>query len=245
MKATYFKDNIEWQVTTSQESWFQGGEVCGEIKIKNHSAQTIHLESPGLALTYAEIKKVQARQTLKPLVSQELATKSINAGEEATSTFTLKLPENCPVTDKKASFYLSFGPNLTDSHLQLNIQPLEVFSKVISLFDTFFRFKVKEIKGVKTGVEYKLTPPSSREFANVEHLLLEIQMKEEMLAMIFKFSVKKLDMSGITTKMTKENVKETLSLTSREYSLGRGLINQDQLLKSIEPVLNKIKANTF
>ncbi|MFA7614378.1 MAG: hypothetical protein WCY48_09085 [Candidatus Caldatribacteriota bacterium] len=245
MKATFFKDNIEWQVTTAQETWTQGDQVSGEIKLKNHSPQSITLENPGLALTYTDIKKVQARETLKPLVMEKISLSSIGGGEEASFSFSLKLPDNCPVTDKKSSFYLSFGPNSTESHLQLNILPLEIFTKVISLFDTFFRFKVKDIKGVKAGVEYKLTPPTSRDFANVEQLLLEMQMKEEILILNFKFSVKKLDMSGISTKMMKENVKESLSLTPKEYSLGRGMIHQDQLLKSIESVLNKIKANTF
>lgn len=245
MKATFFKDNIEWQVTTVHESWVQGDQVTGEIKLKNHSPQSITLENPGLALTYTEIKKVQARETLKPLVTEKLNLNSLSAGEEASFPFSLILPENCPVTDKKSSFYLSFGPNSTESHLQLNILPLEIFTKVISLFDTFFRFKVKDIKGIKTGVEYKLTPPTSRDFAKVELLQLEMQMKEEILIMNFKFSVKKLDMSGISTKMMKENVKETLSLTPKEYSLGKGMIHQDQLLKSIEAILNKIKANTF
>lgn len=245
MKATYFKDNIEWQLTTTLESWVQGSEVKGEIKVKNHSNQTINLETPGLGLTYTDIKKVQAREVLKPSVIEQIDLTSLEGGQEISHAFCLKLPENCPVTDKKSSYYLSFGQNSIESHLQLNIVPLEVFTKIISLFETFFRFKVKEIKGVKTGVEYKLTPPTSRDMANVEHLLLEMQMKDEVLTMIFKFSVKKLDMSGVTTKMSKENVKETLTLNPREYSFGRGMINQDQLLKSIESVLGKIKSNVF
>lgn len=245
MKATYFKDGIEWQIVTTLESWFQGSDVKGEIKVKNHGAQDSQLINPGLGLTYTDIKKVQAREVMKPSILEALETTTLSAGQEITSQFSLKLPENCPVTDKKSSFYLSFGQNSNESHLQLNILPLELFTKVVSLFDTFFRFKVKEIKGIKTGVEYKLMPPTSRDMANVEHLLLELRLNEDVLNMIFKFSVKKLDMSGVTTKMSKENVKETLALIPKEYSLGRGMINQDQLLKSIESVLGKIKANVF
>src|SRR5690606_33757834 len=122
-----------------------------------------------------------------------------------------------PVSDKKASFYLSFGQNANESHLQLNILPLELYSQVISLFDTFFRFKVKDIKGSKTGVEYKLTPPTSRDLASLEHLILEFSTNEKILKMTYKFSIKKLDMSGITNKMVKETIKEEVSLTPLQY----------------------------
>src|SRR5690606_12412499 len=161
MKATYFKDNIEWQISTSKESWNQGQEVQGEIKVKNHSSSTISLTSPGIGLTYADIKKVQAREVLKPTIVAPLDKVELAAGEEFSHSFALNLPQNCPVSDKKASFYLSFGQNANESHLQLSILPLELYTKIISLFDTFFRFKVKEIKGSKSGVEYKLIPPTS------------------------------------------------------------------------------------
>src|SRR5690606_658995 len=119
------------------------------------------------------------------------------------------------------------------------------YTKIISLFDTFFRFKVKEIKGSKSGVEYKLIPPTSRELASLEHLILELAMKDETLVMNYKFSVKKLDMRGISTKMGKEKVKDVMELSPKEYSLGRDMINQDSLLKSIEAAHTKVRANVF
>ena len=245
MKATFFKDNIEWQISTIKQAWTQGESVEGEVKIKNHSTSVISLTRPGIGLTYADIKKVKAREVLKPTILDIITKTELAAGEEFAQAFSLKLESNCPVSDKKASFYLSFGQNANESHLQLNILPLELYSKIISLFDTFFRFKVKEVKGIKSGVEYKLLPPTARDLASLEHLLLEFSMKEENLLMTYKFSVKKLDMSGISTKMTKETVKEVAELSPREFSLGRDMINQDGLLKSIEAVLSKIKANVF
>src|SRR5690554_1909205 len=104
MKATFFKDNIQWQISTSKESWNQGQEVQGEIKVKNHSSSAISLVSPGVGLTYADIKKVQARETLKPTIVTSLEKVELTAGEEFTHSFALNLPQNCPVSDKKASF---------------------------------------------------------------------------------------------------------------------------------------------
>lgn len=245
MKATFFKDNIEWQVTTNKESWSQGQAIVGDVKIKNHSQELISLSNPAVGLAYADIKKVQSREVLKPTITIEIPKSQLAAGEEFTHTFSLNLPMNCPVSDKKSSFYMSYGQHANESHIQLSIVPLELYTKIISLFDTFFRFKLKEFKGIKNGVEYKLIPPTSREMANLDHLLLEFSMKEETLVMVYKFSVKKLDMSGITTKMTKEIVKEVSELTPREYSLGGDMINQDSMLKSIEASLAKTRANVF
>jgi hypothetical protein len=68
-------------------------------------------------------------------------------------------------------------------------------------------------------------------------------MQEQNLTMKFEFQVKKLDTSGVTNKINKEAVTVEKILTPKEYSLGRDMINQDQLLKTIEAALSEVKMN--
>ena len=196
-----------------------------------------------MALAYAEIKKVHAKTggILKPQVQQSFGPKGLAAGAELELPFSLTLPENCPITDKKSSYFLTYGRELSESHLMLKIEPKALFSKVIGLLDTFHRFKLKDMKGTKHGVEYKLIPPSSREMASLENMNLAMQMQGEQLALSFEFQGKKLDTSAVTTKVNKETVKIKRELSPKDYSLGRDMLNQDQLLKVLEEVLNEVK----
>jgi hypothetical protein len=243
MKATFFNKPLEWNLETREESWPQGSTVNGTIRVKNHGAEKMDLRSAGVGLAYADIKKVHAKTegALKPEVQILLDKKEVSPGETIEMNFSLTLPENCPVSDKKSSFFLTYGRNLSEKHLQLKIEPKILYGKLIGILDTFCRFKLKEFKGTKKGVEYKLLPPTSREMANLDSLNLTLSMKGESLNCEFDFQVKKLETSGVTNKINKSSVKIERSLTPKEYSLGRDMINQDQLLKVFEGVIGEVK----
>lgn len=242
MKGTFFQKPLEWNIETTGESWQQGDVLKGTLRVKNHGTEKINLAQCGVALALADIKKVQTRTegALKTEKSFDLATE-LNAGAETSIDFTFDIGANSPVTDKKSSYYLSFGKNFSESQLQLKIEPKALYLKVVGLMDTFHRFKQKEFKAAKKGVEFKLIPPTSRDMANIESLLLTFSMNEQNLVMKYDFQVKKLDTSSVTTKINKESVTHERTLSPKEYSLGRDMINQDQLLKSIESVISDVK----
>lgn len=243
MKGTFFSKPLEWNIETSGESWQQGDTLKGTLKVKNHGAEKLKLSDMGVALAYADIKKVHSRAdgALKPEATSLFSAGEINPGETAELEFSFPISPNGGVTDKKASYYLGFGKNFSESNLQVKVEPKALFSKIVGLLDTFHRFKQKEIKGTKKGVEFKLIPPTSRDMANIESLLLTFSMEGENLHMKFDFQVKKLDHSSVTTKINKEYVSVDKVLTQKEYSLGRDMINQDQLLKNVEAVLSEVK----
>lgn len=243
MKGTFFNKPLEWNIETVGESWQQGSNITGTLKVKNHGTETIGLADAGVGLAYAEIKKVHAR-TEGALKLDSLANfeqKELKAGEEAQLSFSFSISPNCAVTDKKASHYLAYGRQFNENHLQLKIEPKALYTKIVGLLDTFYRFKQKEYKASKKGVEFKLVPPTSREMANVDSLLLTFSMQEENLAMKYDFQVKKLDTSSVTTKINKEGLSIEKVLGPKEYSLGKDMINQDTLLKSVEAVLSEVK----
>lgn len=245
MKGTFFARPLEWSIETQGESWQQGSVVSGTLKVKNHGPEKLPLTRAGVGLAYADIKKIHSRTEGALDLKAEWAMEkdSIAPGESLESNFSLNLPENCAVTDKKASFYLTYGQNLTEGHLQLKVEPLALFSKVTNLLDTFHRFKLKEVKAAKNGVDYKFLPPASKDMANLDALTATFSLKNQVMKMVFEFQVKKLDTSSVTTKINKETVKLTRELSPKEYSLGRDMINQDQLLKVLESVLNEVKLN--
>ena len=243
MKGTFFSKPLEWNIETDKESWLQGENISGILRIKNHGSESVDLTDAGVAMAYADIKKVHSRTdgAMKFDAKTVFSDCELKSQEQKELPFTLKLPMNCPVTDKKASYYITYGKNHSENHLMLKIEPNALFSKVIGLMDTFFRFKLKEYKTAKNGVEYKLIPPTARDMANLDSLNLIFSMDGENLKMDYDFQVRKLDSSGPTNKLNKESVKIFKILTPREFSLGRDLINQDHLLKSIESVLSEVK----
>lgn len=209
MKGTFFNKPLEWNIETQGEAWTQGNPVIGTLKVTNHGSESIALTDAGVGLAYADIKKVHAKdeKALKFDLKQNFEKSELAAAASLELSFQLTLPENCSVSDKKASYYLAYGRNFNESHLQLKVEPRALFGKIVGLLDTFQRFKVKEFKGSKNGVEYKLLPPTSREMANIDSLLLNFSMEGNDLQMNFDFQVKKLDTSSITTKLNKESAK--------------------------------------
>jgi hypothetical protein len=243
MKGTFFSKPLEWNIETVGESWQQGEVVKGTLKVTNHGSEAQNLEGAAIELAHADIKKVQTKvpDLFKHAIRFPLNLTSLEAGKTHEMNFEMKLPDNCPVTDKKASFYLSYGNGASTSSLQLSVQPLALFGKLVGLLDTFMRFKLKEFKGSKVGVEYKLIPPSSRDMANLDTAVVTFSMKEQTLLISFEFAVKKLDTSGVTNKIDKSKVTIQRELSPKEYSLGRDMINQDQLLKVFESIISEVK----
>ncbi|HXH30061.1 MAG TPA: hypothetical protein VNJ01_04555 [Bacteriovoracaceae bacterium] len=243
MKGTFFNKPLEWNIEVQGESWQQGSILTGSVKITNHGSESIDLSSAGVALAYAEIKKVHVRAEGAMVLEQsaKLSVTELKPQGVTEFEFTFPLSSNSPVTDKKASYYLTYGKDFSESHLQVKIEPKALYTKIVGLLDTFCRFKLKDYKASKKGVEYKLLPPTSREMANIDSLNLTFSMVDETLKMGFDFQVKKLDTSLSITKVNKVSVTIEKLLLPKEYSLGKGMINQDILLKVAEAVIAEVK----
>ena len=243
MKGTFFNKPLEWNIETVGEAWQQGSSITGTLRVKNHGTEAVDLSDAGVGLSHADIKKVHSRAegALKPLETATFAVKELKAGAETELSFSFNVGPNSPVTDKKTSYYLGFGKNFQESNLQTKIEPKVLYTKIVGLLDTFHRFKLKEFKAAKKGVEFKLLPPTARDMANIDSLLLTFSMDNETLSMRFDFQVKKLDTTSATTKINKDSVLIEKTLAPKEYSLGRDMINQDQLLKTVESVISEVK----
>ena len=243
MKGTLFSKPLEWNLETIGESWQQGDTLKGILKVINHGSEPQSLSGLGVALAYADIKKVHARVegALKHEASLLFQDSELGAGKEALLNFSFNISPNGTVTDKKTSYYLGFGKNLSEGQLQVKVEPKKLYSMIVGLLDTFYRFKIKEIKGTPKGVEFKLIPPTSRDMANIETLNLLFSMHENNLDMTYNFQIKKLDTASTVTKICKENITVQKRLSPKEYSLGKDMINQDQLLRNVESAIAEVK----
>jgi hypothetical protein len=243
MKGTFFNKPLEWNIETIGESWQQGHTLKGVLSVKNHGTEIVRLEESGVGLALAEIKKIQTRS---PEALKLEKTKVFNAfelppGSISKIDFSFELGANASVTDKKASYYLGYGRNFSESLLQVKVEPKSLYAKIVGLLDTFYRFKLKEFRASKSGVEYKLLPPTARDMANIDSLLLTFRMEEETLMLTFDFQVKKLDTSGISTKINKDRLSFSRALMPKDYSLGKDMIHQDSLLKTLEGAIGEAK----
>jgi hypothetical protein len=242
MKGTLFTRPLEWNLETIGESWPQGSVLKGMVKVKNHGSDKITLVSSGVGFALAEVKKVQTRTegALKPGKTVPLEG-DLFPGQELMADFSFDIGPNGAVSDKKFSWYLTFGHLFTEGQLQVKVEPKVLYLKIIGLLDTFHRFKQKEFKGTKRGVEFKLIPPASREMANIESLLLTFSMEGDQLKMNFDFQIKKLDTSSVTNKIVKDSLVKELELGPKEYSLGKDMIHQEKILKQLESLFAQVK----
>ena len=243
MKALSIRKPLEFAIETVGESWTQGSVLKSQIKIKNTGETSEALDLFGVGIGLADIKKVHNKIENCFKIQEQLALKlpPLKALDSCDFVFEFKLSPNIQVSDKKSTFFLLFGDLKNPFHLQIPITPQPLFLEIIKLLDTFFRFKVKEFKGCSKGIEYKLIPPTSRDFSSVECLNLNLMTKDENLLFDFNFDLKKLDMSGIKTKLTKENKLIQKELAPKEYLMGKTHLDQDKLLKFFESVFSEVK----
>lgn len=243
MKAISILKPLELSIETKEESWIQGSTIQGLFKIRNLEASDYQVSQFKIALGYADIKKVHAKKAdcFKIHDHLDLPQQAIKPNGILEFPFEFKLPPNITVSDKKASFHLLYGKSDSLFHLQIAVLPQPIFLELVKLLDTFFRFKLKEFKGTGKGIEFILIPPTSRDYASVECLSLALSTEEEKLILDFTFSLKKLDLTGITNKLVKEIKVISKTLSPKEYLMGKTYLDQDKLLKAFELILNEVK----
>jgi len=247
MKGTFFAKPLEWNIHVQGESWAQGDVLRGEVSVTNHGTDPVDLAGHGVVLALGDIKKVHTRhpKAFKPWANADFAVGAVAPGARATLPFSLALPANCAVTDRRVSPYITYGNLAQPGHLQLAVGPRKLFTEVTKLLETFLRFKPKDVKAGKAGAEFKLLPPSSREWAHVESLQLTQTVEGEQLVLDFLFNVKVINTQSVTTALAKEQRQARRTLAPREYLLGPDMPNQDGLLKALQSALDEVKSKGY
>jgi sporulation-control protein spo0M len=252
MRGTLFKDSAEYNIDIKGESWTQGETISGEMKVINQGAQDLNLDNIGIRLSWEELKKVknQDPKAFKDgsLKKSEEERTIIEPNQEAVIPFEFKLEEDCPITDKKGSYYMVYGPQAEGSEpgiLQLKVTPRPILNQFLEIFENFFRFKVKEKKSKKGFIEVKMVPPGSKDYMTIVGLNLLMKIEETNLILKYQFNLKNLDYSGEGVALKKKKQVIEQSLKQKEYLFFGDAPNQDGIIQSIQNALDKVKSNAL
>lgn len=252
MRATLFKEGLEFKLEINGERWIQGQKVEGELVLNNLGKNTLSLKKLSVRLAWGDFKKIKARSDL---AFQILDTSSLeenlelSAGQSKNWKWSFTLNDDCPISEKNGSLFILYGDELNSSlggDLQLTIEPKVLYRDIIKLMENFMRFKLKDITSKKGQVLAKFQPPQSKEFAALDSLLLGFNLEKQELNLNYEFKVKKLNLSATNTdlKMAKDISKLEQKWDPRRYLIGQS-IDQDFALKQIEAALTSVKTKSM
>jgi hypothetical protein len=253
MKSTIFIKPLEYNLTIDGEKWRQGDKIKGLIKIINHSNDKIVLPVLKLNLAVGNFKKVKTKDKKAwDEISNLILGNNINleANAELEFEWNFELPEDCQITDKNGSIYLTI--TIPDENnlwpiglLELNIIPKIIIEQFLEIITNFLRFKVNQIKYSKQMVEIKLLPPSSREFGHIESLVIRMKEVKNILNLEYNFSIQAFEtISGnvIIQKKTKEFSQE---FTSKQYYIYGHSPHHEFIKSSVESIIRDSSPKMF
>lgn len=243
MKGTIFLKPLEYNIIADGERWRQGDKIKGTLKIKNHGNDSIELPSLKISLAVGNFKKIKSKdkKAWDSLSEISLSEKfSIAPNAEAEFSWNFQLPEDCQITDKNGSLYLTFidrFANKEDSwptgQLELVVDPKIEMEQFLEIIQNFLRFKVVQTKFSKGMVEIKLNPPTSREMSHVESLVLRMKEMDKTLELEYIFNMHVFEtVSG--NIMTQKKIKQVNQLLSSTQ-----LLDQDFMVKAIGDVIKE------
>ena len=248
MKGTFFQQPLEFNLRVEGESWNQGDPLSGVLTLKNHSPTALTSLNPCFHLALGELKKVRlkAPDAFEVIASGSFPTlDSLAPQAEASFPFQIPTDRNCPITDSTDSLFLLYGRG--DSleklgQLQLQFQPFPLIQELVKTLEIHFRFITKTRKSNKNRVEVKLSPPDSRAFTMVEHLLLSLHFQKETLEASYTFHVKQVEPSAASYTLKKAKKEFKQSLPPSQYLLASGRTNHEALEAAIDQALDLVRS---
>jgi hypothetical protein len=247
VKGIFFQKPLEYNLETIGEKWRQGETINGFLKIKNHTDELIETKIVKVALLTGIYKKVKSKDPNAFELIAELILDhnvAISGFGERQFNFEFKLLDHCRITDKDGSVYLALIDNLENNsfgNIELTILPREIMLQFLSIMDNFLRFKVGAMKYSKGMVEVKLTPPLSKEYSQVDSLVLRMNEKDKDLHLEYLFSVKKIEMVGSSMTTEKKVLKLDQVLTAKQFYIYGDSVNQDLIIEQINLILKEVK----
>lgn len=253
MKGITFQKSLEIQIVTQGESWKQGDPFEGVMKVKNRGASAVSLEEFHVHLAYGVDKKVKSKDA-SAFTILETADLNVSGVLDANAeTPELKWVLNAEaqtalITDKTGSLYLlyGFGSDLSAfGSLLLTVHPRLHFEELSEVLEASHRFVRKLVKNSKDGViEMKFVPPSGREHASIDHLMLGLKLTpDHHIDATFCFTLKKLDAAaGGGIKKVKKAVHRDFSPSEFIQTFTQRL-DKDKVEHVLSEVFQEAKGN--
>ncbi len=247
MKTIIIKKPIEYNFEALGEKWRQGEKLKGIVSIKNNGSEKIEIPHLRVSLLSGIYKKVKVKDPKAFESFKELDLEkniSLSASESKIFDFEFLLPEDCRITDKDGSVYLALfdvDESTPTGNLELNITPKIMLTQFLEIMDNFLRFKVGVMKFNKGMIEVKLTPPASKDFSQVEGLLLKMKEVDKNLILEYHFTNKKIEMNGSSMSTAKVAQKFDQTISAKEFYIYGDSVNQDKIIVLINSILNQVK----
>ncbi len=247
MKGTFFQQPLEFSLDIQGESWMQGQEIKGNLIIRNHGADDVDLSHYGVTLAHTDAKKLKAKNE-KAFSNKEKhpfpnGTK-LSPSEEKNLEWQFTLSSDCPITEKSSSPYIFCGNHedlFEGGHLELQVDPIEILSKYIEIFENFFRFKRKTLKNKKGFIDVAYTCPGGKDMGQIEKLNQQLRIIDGRLQINWLFKLNKLgyDEGRVVEEKVEKVYEQTLE--SKQYSIYGDSPNQDGIIASINEILDQAK----
>ena len=223
MKATSFQNGVEYRVVVEGESWDQGSSLRG-----TSSATVAHT-----LLAYGTDKKVKAKSE----DAFEILERAAGGDWE------FKLPLDAVVTDKSGSLYILFGAKDvpgTMGALRLNIQPHLHLRELVEVLTLQFRFILKSTASGKSGfTDFKLDPPDSRDWVQLDQLVLSLKRESDEIIAKFNFKRKEVNATekgALSTKKTSRPIDANWKVSEMVHAFN-GRLNKDAAALELEKVV--------
>lgn len=247
MKTIIIKNPIEFNFEAKGEKWRQGEKLSGVVLVKNNGAEKVEIPFLKVMLLSGIYKKVKVKdpKAFEPFMDIVLSKNiAINGNEVKEFPFEFMLPHDCRITDKDGSVYLALLDNdesVQTGNMELNILPKIMLTQFLEIMDNFIRFKIGPLKSNKGMIEVKLTPPTSKDFSQVEGLVLKLKEVDKNLVVEYHFTNKKIEMNGSSMTTSKVALKFDQTISFKEFYIYGDSVNQDGIIVLINSILNEVK----
>lgn len=242
MRAVNFILPYEVILNTEEEKWLQNEFLHGFVEVNSVENSPVEDIDLRLNLDFGVHKKIKdkkadARETFLEITLEKTVNNQY--------TFKVQLPYNTPVTTKKEGLYLWLeSPSFKDQtcQLPLEIAPHAHINQIVQVFETFYRFKLKEYKNKKSKVEAVFSPPaSSKELSSLDSFSAFFEFEGTSLHISFEYKIKVLASELGEAKIDKKTKKQSFQFAQNEYAFDDQNINQQFIQKQIDIVLSEIK----
>lgn len=247
MKGFFFQRPVEYHLLAEGEEWVQGGQIHGTLRIKNTENTSVNLEMLQVGLAYGVFKKIKAKETdaWNAIQTQVLAHNiTFSPQEEQHYSWVLDLASDYPITDKVGSLFLFYGDQdlYSQGRIDVRMKLFPFLQSFLQTFETQFRFQKKYEKSKQEFTEVKLTPPDSKEFPTLDHILCLLRMHEGVMEIQYHFKMKSLGRLEEQDKMkvVRKKREHHQQFEDAQYAQG-GFPNRECFRQAIQEALEVAK----
>jgi len=257
MRGTFFVKPCEIIIEIPGEEWSQGTAVSTIGSVNLHQdVPPGFFDHWAIALCSIDLRKSKKRDPLAFTIIEKVSWKDFNHSGTSSFNSTFNLTPDCLISDGTWTQGILAGPMgegddlYNCGRLDLTIKPWEVVTNILTLFENFKRFKMKNLKNKGNKLVAKMIPPASTDLGGVDGLdLIFTRNKKDptTIELTFQFQIKRLGYEAGTgaVEAKKEKVEFKHILAKGDYFQFGDAINQDKILAILDETIESVKTKSL